>query len=86
MGKYRFLNSDEIIAEIEKFGTEDERDIVEKFKSELQDDDDDFNYQMDCEYCDEKDSAINNAINCLENEEISDADKVKTSLEYLEDV
>ena len=44
MGKYTHLNEDEIISHIEKFGTDDERDIIKKIT--VPDD-------LPCQFCEE---------------------------------
>ncbi len=46
MGKYTHLREDEIISRIEKFGTEDEREILRKIMPVL------------CPHCEDKDEMI----------------------------
>ena len=65
MGKFTYLNADEIVAHVEKFGTDDERDIVSKFQAALEPEDDDFKWE-DCPYCESKQEKIDKAMDELE--------------------
>jgi len=50
MGKYTHLNEDEIISHIEKFGTDDEREIISTIRPKM--------HYEDCPHCEDKDDEV----------------------------
>lgn len=82
MGKYKYLNAAEVQSEIEKFGTDDEREILGKICAEPNWDDcphcDEFQRSADSAWEESGDmqDAIDDIANLLKDDEVSDTYKL----------
>ena len=65
MSKYAHLNDDEIISHVEKFGTDDEKELARKLRPDYNTSPDDIDWDG-CPNCDDADRNIRQAIEKIE--------------------